>query len=329
MRRTIAAAALLVVTVALLLTVRHPRTSGIIPQVRAAIAVGNLSRGEAMLREYRRRHGNTPEALEALSWLARGALSRHDLDRADKYAGETYDAALAALKQRPLDRETHLPIALGAAIEVEAQAAAERGERSDAVAFLDDQLARFRTTSIGTRIEKNINLLTLEGKPVPQLTASEFLGPKMPDMRGRPVLLFFWAHWCPDCKAMAPIVAQVESEFRRDGLLVVGPTQRYGYVQSGTPASPADEFAHIEAVRRQYYGALADMPVPISQEDFLRFGVSTTPTLVLVNRDGMVTMYHPGRMTRAALEAMVNKTLAPAAGSVAAENHLAGSPGSR
>ena len=308
------AAVLAVVTGALVSTVRHVRTFGIIPQVRAAIAVGNLQRGDAMLAAYRSRKGDTPEAIEALSWLGRGELERHDLDHAETYSAETYLLATSALGRRPLDAESHLPIALGAAIEVQAQASADRGDRSGAVGFLTDQLTRFRSTSIGMRIQKNINLLTLEGKPVPPLAASEFLGPRLPALQGRPVLLFFWAHWCPDCKAEAPIIAAIEARYRRDGLVVIGPTQRYGYVRQGTAAPPAEELAHIDDVRRQYYGAIAAMPVPVSADDFQRYGVSTTPTLVLVDRAGIVTMYHPGRMTREALESGVKKTLESSVG---------------
>lgn len=320
MRRIAPVVLLIVATAGLLLTLKHVRTAGIVPQVRAAIAVADFRRGDALLAEYRRQHGDTPEAIEAESWLARGELARKDFDAAERYAERTYEHATSALKRRPLDAEPHLPIALGAAIEVAAQASAGRGDRSGAVGYLADELARFHATSIATRIQKNINLLTLEGHPVPTLTASEFLGPKPPATAGHPVLLFFWAHWCPDCKAMAPIVAAVEAEYRGRGLLVIGPTQRYGYVQAGAPAPPARELAHIDDVRHQYYSAIANMAVPVSSTDFQRFGVSTTPTLVLVNAAGTVTMYHPGRMTRPALEQAVNETLNPAPGTKSALN---------
>jgi len=39
--------------------------------------------------------------------------------------------------------------------------------------------------------------------------------------------------------------------------------------------------------------------VPVSGEIFTRYGVSTTPTLVFINRDGTVKLYHPGQMTKA------------------------------
>ena len=39
-----------------------------------------------------------------------------------------------------------------------------------------------------------------------------------------------------------------------------------------------------------------------TQDDCLAYGMDATPTLVLVDRRGIVTLYHPGQMTRAELE---------------------------
>ena len=63
------------------------------------------------------------------------------------------------------------------------------------------------------------------------------------------------------------------------------------------PISPAAERTYIESVRQKYYASLLDMPVPLSKQNFKTYGASTTPTLVLLNRSGQVTMYHPGAMT--------------------------------
>jgi thiol-disulfide isomerase/thioredoxin len=203
-----------------------------------------------------------------------------------------------------------LQTALGAAIETEAKAMVANGQRASGVLLLRQQLDRYRSTPIRGRIQKNINLLSLEGQPAPALTAREHLGAPMPDMKGHPVILFFWAHWCSDCKAQAPIIAALEREYRDRGLLVVGPTRRYGYAVAGQDATPAEELAHIEQVRQQYYGAIANMAVPVSNEDALDYGMDATPTLVLVDRAGKVALYHPGQMTRAELEAQLVKLVA-------------------
>ena len=162
----------------------------------------------------------TPEAIEALSKQARGALAAREFDKAGTYAAETRKLVLEQLKRRKLDAERLLPLALGASIEVQARVLAERGERAQAVGFLTSELKAWWDTSIRTRIQKNLNLLTLEGKPAPPLEVGQWLGPQplpLSALKGRPVLLFFWAHWCPDCKGMAPILADIEKGYGLQG----------------------------------------------------------------------------------------------------------------
>ena len=166
--------------------------------------------------------------------------------------------------------------------------------------------------SIGERIQKNLNLLNLEGKPAPALDDLDWLGSKPPALaalRGHPVLLFFWAHWCSDCKAEVAILAEIERIYRPKGLVLIAPTRYYGYVAQGEDAPPVVEKKYIEAVRRQYYAALGDMPVPLSNANFLKYGSSTTPTLVLIDTNGVVRLYHPGNLSGLDLAARIQAVL--------------------
>jgi len=284
----------------------------VIGDVREAIALHDFARGEKYIQNYRAKNGITPEFLEALSWIGRGALEDKKYDQAERYADETRKLALAELAKRKMDDERHLPIALGASMEVHAQVLAARGERGEALAFLQHELDAFRTTSIATRIQKNINLLTLEGKPAPPLEMTEWLGTRpvpLDQLKGRPVLLFFWAHWCGDCKREVPDLARLVSEYQSKGLVVIGPTQHYGYAAGGEDASREKETHYIDEVRTQYYSALGAMSVPLSEANFIRYGASTTPTIVLVDRGGTVRFYHPGALPYAQLAAKVGQVV--------------------
>jgi thiol-disulfide isomerase/thioredoxin len=284
--------------------------ANVINDVRAAVARNDFALGDSIIQKYRASEGVTPEMIEAVSWLGRGALDAKQLDKADSYAKEARRLALVELKKRPLDADGYLPIALGAAIEVEAQVLNAHGERSAAVAFLGAELALYKTTSIRTRIQKNLNLLSLEGKPAPALDAREFLGATptpLAALKGKPVVLFFWAHWCGDCKQEAPILAEIEKEYAAKGLVLVAPTQRYGYVARGEEAGPDDELRYIDAVRHRFYSDLLNVPAPISEDNFKNYGASTTPTVVLIDRQGIVRLYHPGRMTIEELRAALNR----------------------
>jgi thiol-disulfide isomerase/thioredoxin len=239
-------------------------------------------------------------------------LAAKNFDAAEKYAAETKKLAIAQLKMAKLDTnpDADLPVALGAAIEVEGQSLAARGRRGEAVEYLKEQLAAYRDTSIRTRIQKNINLLSLEGKPAPALEMKTLLGPKSPalaSLKGKPVLLFFWAHWCGDCKREVEVIARLREQYASKGLVVIGPTQRYGYADRGRDVGPEEELAYIEKVRQQFYANLPDMPAPVSEENFRNYGASTTPTLVLIDRKGMVNLFHPGTLTFEELKTRIDR----------------------
>jgi thiol-disulfide isomerase/thioredoxin len=290
-----------------------PAWAGIVEDVREALTQNGFSTAEGELKSYRAKNGVSGEYVEAYSWMARAALSARDYDQAAAYAKQTSALAIEQLKQRPLDAEPHLPLALGAAIEVESQVLAARGQRRQAIAVLENALDSYGNTSIRARLQKNLNLLSFEGKPGPALRTEQFLGSKPPtlaQLKGSPVLLFFWAHWCGDCKAEAPIVTQLRTEFAPKGLTVLGPTRLYGYTAQVENATPSDELAYIDAVRHRFYGGLLDMPVPISKYNFDVYGASTTPTLVLLDRTGKVAMYHPGALPYDELKAEIEKVVA-------------------
>ncbi len=211
----------------LLLSIAQTSRADLIDDVRMRIAGNSFAAADAELRDYKARNGATPEYVEALSWMARGEAAAKQWDQAAAYARETRTLCEQQLAKRKLDAEPHLPIALGAAYEVLAQEMAANGRQQSAIALLRTALAKYGTTSIGPRLQKNMNVLALVGRKAPAIEETQYLGPKpvaLTALKGSPVLLFFWAHWCGDCKAEVPVIARLRQEFGPKGLVVIGPT---------------------------------------------------------------------------------------------------------
>jgi len=284
--------------------------AGVVDDVRVALAQNQFTAAESELTAYKAQRGTTPEYLEALSWMGRAALDMQQYSQAEGYARQTQALAVQQLRNRKLDAEPQLPIALGAALEVQAQALAGRGQKAQGIVLLRSALRSYGDTSIAPRLHKNLNLLTFVGQPAPALRGGQYLGmppASLAQLKGKPVLLFFWAHWCGDCKGESPILARLRSEFQ--GLTIIAPTQLYGYAARGEDATPQAELVYANTVWQQYYAGLQGVSVLVSKQNFNVYGASTTPTLVLVDRSGKIAFYHPGALPYEELRAAIEKVI--------------------
>jgi thiol-disulfide isomerase/thioredoxin len=115
-------------------------------------------------------------------------------------------------------------------------------------------------------------------------------------------VIFLWAEWCSDCKAQAAALAKVKTAHASRGLQVVGVTR---YYDDDVPH--AIEKARIDSVWKAVYADVGSIPIVISTASMVRYGCSSTPTFVFVDRKGVVSWYTPTRLTESELERALAK----------------------
>jgi cytochrome c biogenesis protein CcmG, thiol:disulfide interchange protein DsbE len=128
-------------------------------------------------------------------------------------------------------------------------------------------------------------LLDLGGKPV-----------RLADLRGRLVLLNFWATWCPPCQAETPVLRDLDEQYRGRGLAVVGIA-----VQETTPADVAAYAAK--------YGLGYTIAFDATADAFRAYKVFALPTQVLVGPDGRILQVVNGPLTDASAKALIEPLL--------------------
>jgi thiol-disulfide isomerase/thioredoxin len=265
--------------------------------VRLKLSAGDLASGEAAAEDYKRTTGVDPEYLDAIAWLARGAQILGRREKAAEYAAEVRRAIPA--------EDAALVVPYGAAIEVEGRLRLAAEGRGAALRYWDAELARAKDTSLRSRIRKNMNLVSLEGEKAPEIGGS---GPRLASLAGKPVVLFLWMAGCGDCKAEAAKLARL-SETYAGKVAFLAPTRLYGRAGDAKDPSPEVETAFIEKFWAENYPALATVPRPVDTETMVRYGVSATPTWVLVDAAGIVRVYAPTRLTEGDLSRAIDSAL--------------------
>lgn len=114
-------------------------------------------------------------------------------------------------------------------------------------------------------------------------------------LKGRPVLLDFWATWCGPCQAEAPVLNSLAQRYKDRGLAVVG-------VNTSDEDGLAAAFA-----RKKNLG----FPMVYDQGNTIAkaYGVSSLPTLVLVSKEGKIVALRQGVTSEEALEDIVKRYL--------------------
>lgn len=127
------------------------------------------------------------------------------------------------------------------------------------------------------------------GFAAPDFTAQALDGTavRLADLRGRPVVLNFWATWCPPCLQELPHLMDVA---RRSGdrLVVLG-------IDNGEPAATVAAFANDRGLN---YPIALDLTFEIT--DLYR--VDGLPTTFFIDQDGIIRDMMMGPLTPATLQ---------------------------
>ncbi len=129
----------------------------------------------------------------------------------------------------------------------------------------------------------------LAGKPAPEFRVKSLAGETfdLASLKGKVVLLDFWATWCGPCRKAMPSVEKIHQEFKDKGLVVLA-------LNVGEERETVEKF--LKTVKVTYPVALTTDTDVVSA-----FQVNALPTYVVIAPDGDIAAYQVGSAGEAAL----------------------------
>ncbi|MGK7346709.1 MAG: TlpA family protein disulfide reductase [Candidatus Nitrospinota bacterium M3_3B_026] len=139
------------------------------------------------------------------------------------------------------------------------------------------------------------DLSAMVGKPAPPMSLKTVDGADLSlgSLKGKGVILNFWATWCPPCKVEMPELEKTHRDGADDGIVVVGVNYQEG----------------PETVKRYVEQTSLSLPIVLDTggEVSRRYRVTALPTTFFIDRDGVVAGFFVGPLTAETLDEWESK----------------------
>lgn len=310
----------------------HPEVTGEPAQNARAIVIiqaakkGLLTEAEARLKDYA---NNQPQVvddrLSLENWVTVGYFNLKDYERALPHAQQMWLIAQQAAKQKKsFSRDATLSEAAVTLSEIDLKLKKD----NDAIAVMHElrqiamtipsgnlyKQALKRLLQIAPNVDpfKDVNNETTMPHNPPEITANDWIDQqptKLADLRGKVVLLDFWATWCAPCRVTLPRLQKLHDTYKDQGLVILGLTTFYGHAE-GKPLTRPQELAYLRDFKKRFslrYGfAVSD-----EENNDRNYMVSSIPTTFLIDRRGVVRFISIGSsdLEAAALQKMIKKLI--------------------
>ncbi len=118
------------------------------------------------------------------------------------------------------------------------------------------------------------------GDIAPDFTLKDINGNtiSLADYKGKVIIVEFWATWCPPCKELTPVLAELYERYKNRGFIIL--------------SLASDDEDAVKSFAKKY-----EIPYPVllaDNETVRQYGVSSIPIGFTINKEGRVVNRHIG-----------------------------------
>ena len=149
----------------------------------------------------------------------------------------------------------------------------------------------------------------------PEIEASTWINSEalqLEDLRGKVVVIDFWATWCSPCRYVIPYLSKYYEKFKDKGVVVIGFTKIYPfYADELQQKRGISDQEHLRLIKEFIKRHKIKYPVAVAENDdvFSTYRISGIPTMIFIDKKGNVSYVKVGANNPQLIEKKIKELL--------------------